>query len=264
MKSPLPSAETWVIVTGASSGIGRATAKHLAQKGYKIVLASEQHEALRAVQSEILKQGQKAEVVDLDLLNSQEVDSFFERVQDKVGFCDILINNAGIGLNKTLDESTDAEFRRVFEVNFFALTNLCRQAFRIMKKEGRGQIINISSASARRSIAYMSCYGASKCAVHGFSQSLRLEAAPYGIKVTEILPISVQTEFFARAGYKPKGLVQTPESIAGLVERAILSSEAEICSSNLTRLGFLLDVLAPNFTAWILETKNKWLTKNSS
>lgn len=104
----------------------------------------------------------------------------------------------------------------------------------------------------------MSCYGATKGAVHCFSQALRLEVAAYGIAVTEILPISVRTDFFQRAGYQPKGLVQTPETIAHLVERAIRTREAEICSSNLTRIGFLLDVLAPNLAHKLVEWQQRW------
>ena len=191
------------------------------------------------------------------MLNPEDVQSFTRRVQEAVGFCEVLVNNAGIGLHKTLEESTDEEFRRVFEINFFALSSLCRQAVSYMKEAGGGQIINISSASARRSLASMSCYGATKGAVHCFSQALRLEVARYGIAVTEILPISVRTEFFDRAGYQPKGLVQTPETIARLIERAIQTREAELCSSQLTRLGFLLDVVAPNFASWLLEWQQK-------
>lgn len=159
-------------------------------------MASEQVEANREVREEILSAGGRAEVVDLDLLNPEDVQSFTRRVQEAVGFCEVLVNNAGIGLHKTLEESSDEEFRRVFEINFFALTSLCRQAVSYMKEAGGGHIINISSASARRSLASMSCYGATKGAVHCFSQALRLEVARYGIAVTEILPISVRTEFF--------------------------------------------------------------------
>ena len=209
------------------------------------------------MRDEILSGGGRAEVVDLNLLNPEDVESFTRRVQEKVGFCEVLVNNAGVGLHKTLEESSDDEFRRVFEINFFALTNLCRQAVAYMKDAGKGHIINISSASARRSLASMSCYGATKGAVHCFSQALRLEVAQYGIAVSEILPISVRTEFFDRAGYQPKGLVQTPETIARLIERAINTREAELCSSQLTRLGFLLDVVAPNFASWLLEWQQR-------
>ena len=254
--------KVWVAITGSSSGIGKSAAFYLARKGFAIVIASEQKEANRQVCAEIVSEGGTAEVVDLDLLSPESVDSFFERVTAKVGFCEVLVNNAGIGLHKKLEESTDAEFRRVFEVNFFALSNLCRQAVLTMKQQGRGHIINISSASARRSLAHMSCYGATKGAVHCFSQALRLEVAPLGIAVTEILPISVRTDFFDRAGYQPKGLVQTPETIAALIERAIRTREAELCSSQLTRLGFVLDVVAPNLAAKLVEWQQRWVNRD--
>lgn len=253
----------WIAITGSSAGIGKASALYLSGLGYPIVLASEQPDALREVAQEIRHSGGRAEVVDLDLLNKEDVDSFFERVEDAVGFCEVLVNNAGIGLHKTLEESSDEEFRRVFEVNFFALTNLCRQAVFCMKREGRGHIINISSASARRSLAHMSCYGATKGAVHCFSQALRLELAGTGIAVTEILPISVRTDFFDRAGYQPKGLVQTPETIARLIERALETKEAELCSSQLTRLGFLFDVLAPNLANKLVEWQQRWQNRKA-
>ena len=248
----------WVAITGSSSGIGKAAAIYLAARGFGIVLASEQAVELRQVQEEIVSAGGRARVIDLNLLDPDDVASFWERVIEETGSCEILVNNAGIGLHKTLEESNDDEFRRVFEINFFALVRLCRDALAYMKQEGGGHIINISSASARRSLAHMSCYGATKGAVHCFSQSLRLEAAPLGVAVTEILPISVRTEFFDRAGYQPKGLVQTPETIAALIERAIRTREAEICSSGPTRLAFVLDAMAPNFTARLLEWHARW------
>lgn len=254
---------TWIAITGSSSGIGKTTALYLAQKGFGIVVCSEQPEANRDVCQEIISAGGRAEVVDLNLLNPDDVGNFFHRVNEKVGFCEVLINNAGIGLHKTHEETSDEEVRRVFEINFFALTSLCRQAIHYMKAQGRGHIINVSSASARRSIAQISCYGASKGAVHCFTQAIRPEVAPYGISVTEILPISVKTEFFDRAGYQPKGLVQTPETIARLIERALRTKEAELCSSQLTRLGFLLDVVAPNFAAKVVEWQTRWKNRKS-
>lgn len=254
---------TWVAITGSSSGIGKSAAQYLARKGYGIVVCSEQPEANQEVCENILSQGGQAVVIDLDLLNPDDVRTFFPRVEEKIGFCEVLVNNAGIGLHKTLEESSEEEFRRVFEVNFFALTSLCRQAIHYMKERGRGHIINISSASARRSLAHMSCYGATKGAVHCFSQAVRSEVAPYGIAVTEILPISVRTDFFDRAGYQPKGLVQTPETIAKLIERALRTREAELCSSQLTRLGFVLDVIAPNLAAKLVEWQARWQKRKS-
>ena len=248
----------WVAVTGASSGIGRATSIHLAAAGYGVVLASEQPAALRQVQDEIRTAGGRAEVVDLDLLDGAAVTRLYADVVERVGFCEVVVNNAGIGLHKTLEESTDAEFQRVFAVNFFSMVTICRSAVEAMKREGRGHLINVSSASARRSLERMSAYGASKGAAHCFSQALRAEVAEHGIAVSEILPISVSTPFFQAAGYKPKGFVQTPESIAALIERAIQTREAEICSSAMTRWGFVLDSMAPNLVARLMNLHRRW------
>lgn len=254
----------WVAITGSSSGIGKATALHLAAAGYGVVLASEQAEALRAVQDEILQAGGRAEVVDLNLLEPGAAEQFYARVVEKVGFCEVVVNNAGIGLHKTLEESTDAEFQRVFTVNFFSMVTICRAALGFMKQQRRGHLINVSSASARRSLERMSCYGASKGAVHCFSQALRAEVAQDGIAVTEILPISVSTPFFDTAGYRPKGLVQTPDTIAALVERAILTRPAELCSSGLTRWGFVLDSVAPNLVSTLMNWHARWARRRDA
>lgn len=255
---------TWIAITGASSGIGKSVALRLAGAGYGVILASEQAEALRLVQSQIAEAGGRAEVVDLDLLDAAAVARFYDDIVERVGFCEIVINNAGIGLHKTLEETTDSEFQRLFAVNFFSMVTICRSAIKAMKREGRGHIINVSSASARRSLERMSCYGASKGAMHCFSQALRAEVAEHGIAVTEILPISVSTAFFEKAGYRPKGLVQTPETIAALVIKAIETRPAEIYSSGLTRWGFMLDALAPNFTARLTEWHGRWARRKDS
>ena len=245
-------------ITGSSSGIGKATAQHLAQQGFGVVLASEQAAQLRQVQAEIQSSGGRAEVVDLNLLDPQSVRDFVPTLVSKVGFCEVIVNNAGIGLHKTLEESTDEDFQRVFAVNFFSMVTICRAAVEVMKTEGRGHLINVSSASARRSLERMTAYGASKGAMHCFTQALRAEVAEHGICVSEILPISVSTPFFDAAGYRPKGLVQTPERIAGLVERVIATREAEVCSSSLTRWGFVVDAMAPNLTARLMNLHRKW------
>lgn len=250
--------QRWVAITGASSGIGKAAALRLAREGNGVVLASEQPEALRQVAAEIAAFGGRAEVIDLNLLDPEAVRDFFRQVCERVGFCEVLVNNAGIGLHKTLEESTDAEFQRVFAVNFFSMVTICRDAVKVMKLQRRGHIINVSSASARRSLERMSCYGATKGAMHCFSQALRAEVAEDGIAVTEILPISVSTAFFDSAGYRPKGLVQTPETIAALISKAIATRPAELCSSGLTRWGFVLDSMAPNLVARLMNWHTRW------
>src|SRR5438876_6879244 len=112
------------------------------------------------------------------------------------------------------------DLRRLFEVNFFAAATLSREALRVMSDRRRGHIINVSSAAARRGLPSMSAYAATKGALHGFTQSLRLEARLFGVAVTEVMPISTRTGFFdaatnrAARPYRPRGIVQTPEYVA--------------------------------------------------
>lgn len=242
----------WAVITGASSGIGEAIAKRLAGERWGVVLVSEQPAELERVHQEIVLAGGSSHPMVLDLLRPEEVSCFAQKVHHQVGFCEVLINNAGIGLHKTLLDSSDQDFQRVFTINFFSVVTLCRSFLPSMLAQGRGHMVNISSASARRSLSKMSCYGASKAALHGFSQALRLELEGTGVAVTEVLPISVQTPFFQAAGYQPKGLVQTPETVAEVVAQALLSRQAEVCTSAFTAWGFVLDALLPNLTADLL------------
>lgn len=250
----------WVVVTGACSGIGRATALLLAQKGCPVVLASDDRLRLQATQHEIEALGGECQAVVVNLLDKESVGSFFERVAWQGRPCSVLVNNAGIGLHKTLVESSDEEVHRVFAINFFAVVTLSRLAVVMMRRQSGGQIVNVSSACGRRSLKNMTAYGASKAAVHAFCQALRAEVDTDGIAVTEILPISVATPFFQTAGYRPKGLVQTPHHIAQLIEHAIRTRPAELSSSRLASWGFVIDALAPN----IVEKVMSWYRHRQS
>src|SRR5262249_40429972 len=154
-------------------------------------------EAVRAAAAEVA-QGGPGDTTPwvADLSQPAEVVGLFERVEEQVGPVDILINNAGIGLQATVLQAEPADLRRLFEVNFFAVATLCRDSLRRMAARGNGHILNVSSAAARRGLPRMSAYAASKHALHGFTQSLRQEAYLLGVLVSEVLPISVRTPFF--------------------------------------------------------------------
>lgn len=167
----------------------------------------------------------------------------------ELGPLDLLVNNAGIGYHSDLLSADLQRIRQLFEVNFFAVVALSQAALAHMAPRGRGHILNVSSASARRSLARMTAYGSSKGAVHSFCQSLRMEAAAYGVGVSEVLPISVITPFFAAAGYRPQGKTQTPDDVARMIIRCVEKNLPELCTDRLTGWGFVLDALAPNLVA---------------
>lgn len=243
-----------ILITGASAGIGKAVALRLAHHGARLALVSNQPAELEDLSRQL-----GAYALEVDLAEPARLEGLVERVEAEIGPLDVLINNAGIGFHATLLDTPTDRLHKVFQVNFFAPVELCRQALARMAPRGRGQLINVTSASARRGLARMSAYAPSKGALHVFSQVLRLEAARHGVQVTEVLPISVQTEFFAvsenRSGrdYRPRGLVHTPEQLAACIHRAVLRPVPEVYPSFLSRLGFLFETAFPNLTARILE-----------
>jgi short-subunit dehydrogenase len=193
-----------------------------------------------------------------DLSHSVQVDGLIARLEEFYGPIDILINNAGIGHHGEVSDTSMETFRRVMEVNFFAAVNLCRQSFLAMKERRRGHILNLTSASARRPLARMGAYGSSKAALHGLTQALRMEAHPFGVRVSEVLPISVTTPFFERASntsghqYRPTGFRHTPDQVAQMVMRCLDRNIGEYVTHLPTALGLALDTLMPNLVSRIL------------
>ena len=240
------------LVTGGSSGIGRALTLALAREGMTVVAASNEPDLLAGLVGEIRSAGGRAEGLEVDLSDPGQVAALLGRAEERVGPLHLLVNNAGMGLQATVEQTPEDRLRRIFEVNFFALAALCREALARMGARGSGHIVNLSSASARRGLPRLSAYASSKAAVHAFTQALRIEARPKGVQVTEILPISVRTPFFERSdnladrAYRPKGLVQTPESVARLVVDCVRRPRAEITTSGLTHWLLVLQSAFPN------------------
>lgn len=240
------------LITGASSGIGFSTASRLAQRGHQVLLLSyDEPELLQAC----ARLGTQAVPILCDLSLSDQVEGLWRRLEESYGPIEILINNAGVGLHAEVVDTDMAAMRRLFEVNFFAAASLCQQAMTAMRLRRRGHILNLTSASARRSLPCIGAYGASKAALHGLTQSLRLEAAGSGVTVGEVLPISVTTPFFARAGYQPRGLTQTPEQVAEQILLCLDRGQAERTTHWPTALGFVLDALFPNWVAALLARR---------
>ena len=248
-----------VLVTGASSGIGLATANRFSHMGLRVFLVSEAEADLQSAVAAIRARGGVAEHRVVDLAQPSRLENLLPDIEQNWGPLDVLVNCAGVGYHSDVLDFHSPILRNLFEINFFALVELSRQALQVMGPRGRGHIVNVTSASARCSLAKMGAYGASKAAAHAFTQSLRIEAASLGVGVSEVLPISVRTNFFRDSktagggkGYSPRGLVQTPESIADLIVDAIRHNRAEVCSHWLTAWGLALDALAPNFVARLL------------
>jgi len=202
-----------VIVTGASSGIGEATAREFAKEGAKVVLAARRVDRLESLAKEIVAMGGGAEalVVQADLSKLEDIQSLITKTLEKYGRIDVLVNNAGFGRLdwlENLDPIKDIQSQ--FDVNVLGVVQTTRQALPIMIKQRSGHIINMCSMAGLVATPTYTIYAACKHAVHGFSEALRREVKPWGIDVSMVYPGGVTTEFGAHAGIKRKTNATTP------------------------------------------------------
>ena len=212
------------IVTGASSGIGEATARELALRGASVVLASRAVDKLEGVQREISASGGLALAVETDVSERGSVETMVRRAVGELGSLDVLVNNAGLGLSGRIAEVRPEDVRHVFEVNALGPLNCIQCALEHMGEGGR--IINVSSVIGRRAIPKVGAYCASKAALGALSDALRVEIAERGVTVTTIYPGTTRTSFRENSrrtgdekrGWRPRGV--TPERVAKKIAAA--------------------------------------------
>lgn len=213
------------VVTGASSGIGRATAIDLARRGVRLVLLARREAALGETAAEARAAG-SAGVIEAvcNVRDEASVEAAIGRAVESFGRLDILINSAGLSLNGDIDGYALDDWRTVIETNLTGTFLTCRAAVPVMKRQGGGRIINVSSGAGRSGIRQMAAYCASKFGVIGFTEALGLEVRADNIRVSVILPGSVATEFTSVAHRQdaPRsgddiGYAMTPEEVAGAI-----------------------------------------------
>ena len=200
--------EKTVIVTGASSGIGRALALRLADEGAWLTLAARNAQRLDSLAGECQQRGGKAIAIPTDVVDESQCRTLIQRTKETYGHIDTLVNNAGIDVVSKLEDLPDLHlFKQVVDVNFYGTVHCTYYALPYLK-ETRGRIVNISSLGGMLAIPFNTSYVASKFAVIGFSDSLRMEAEQAGVSVTVICPSLVVTEFHERyldKNGQPKG-----------------------------------------------------------
>lgn len=202
-----------VIVTGASSGIGEATAREFGREGAKVVLAARRVDRLQSLAQEIAGMGSGADVlvVQADLSKLEDIQSLVKQTLDKYGRIDVLVNNAGFGRLDWLENLDPVkDIQGQFDVNVMGVIQTTRQALPVMIKQRSGSIINMCSMAGLVATPTYSIYAACKHAVHGFSEALRREVKPWGIDVSMVYPGGVVTEFASHAGIKRKTKATTP------------------------------------------------------
>jgi clavulanate-9-aldehyde reducatase len=192
-------------VTGASSGIGEATALALARAGAAVALAARRKDRLEEIAKRISDAGGRALPVEADVTDEEQARRLMETAQRELGGLSILVNNAGLMLLGPFEGADPADWRRMVEVNLLGLLWCTHAALPLMREGGGGDIVNVSSVAGRRADAGAAVYNMTKFGVTGFSEALRQEALHGGIRVTCVEPGFVATEL---QGHNTNPLVQ--------------------------------------------------------
>lgn len=225
---PKPLHEQVVVITGASSGIGRETALQFGRAGAAVVLAARNTTALEAVARDIRDAGGRAHVFPVDVADFEAMQSLAREAVETFGSIDTWVNNAGTSVYATFDETDMDEFKRVVEVDLMGEVHGVKAVLPYFKAQNGGTIINVGSVLSKRSVPLQAAYCAAKHGVKGFTEALRLELArDYpGINVTLVMPSSINTPFFdhARSKLDVKPMPIPPVYPPSVVARVILDA----------------------------------------
>jgi NAD(P)-dependent dehydrogenase (short-subunit alcohol dehydrogenase family) len=206
------------IVTGGTKGIGRAIADALLDEGVSVCVSARDVDVIGPTSRPVGQPSSGREIMfPCDVRNYDHVTGLIGYTVKELGGLDILINNAGIGVFETVEETSPEDFRAVLETNLFGVFYCCHEAIPQMKKRGGGYIINISSLAGANPHPRMAAYNASKFALNGFSEALMQEVRHDNIKVSYIMPGSVNTEFGGDSPSAEKSWQLTPQDIARVV-----------------------------------------------
>ena len=245
-----------VVLTGASSGVGAATARVLAEKGAIVVLAARSMDKLNKVAAELRG---KHEVVRLDVTNEEQVNEAVRSIHERFGRIDVLVNNAGFGEFVAFPEAKLAQFREMMDVNYLGVVRCCQAVYPYMREAGAGHIVNVASIAGKLATSKSTAYSASKHALLGFTNALRQDLKGTGIKVSAVNPGPIDTPFFDRAD--PEGtyvrnlgsFMLKPEQVANAIAKVIERVTPEKDMPFISGFGAKLFQLFPKLTDKLLS-----------
>lgn len=236
-----------VLITGASSGIGKTVAKIISARGAKVALLARRQEKLSQLVDSLGDNGE-ALAVPVDVTDRDEVFTAVQKAHDHFGKLDIIINSAGLGHFGPIENLTPAELDGVVKTNIYGLLNVTQAAIPYLK-ESQGMIVNISSGLSKRALPFLAVYAGTKSMVDALSDGMRLELRKYGIKVINYCPPETETEFADKslkgAGLNPgtmKRKLARVEDVAQDIVKAIVAEKREVVNGKALKV---MNFLAP-------------------
>lgn len=253
-----------VVITGASSGIGRATALQMAERGATVVVAARREQALQDVVSECETLGGRALAVPTDVTDERAVQQLAQHALENFGRIDVWVNNAAVTLFARFEEAPPEACRRVIETNLFGYIHGARAALQAFREQGSGILIQNASVYGTIGAPFVSAYIVTKFAIRGLSECLRQEVRDVrDIAICTILPASIDTPLFQHAGnytgraVKPLTPIYFAEKVARAIVECAIDPAREVVVGNAGRVMRLLHALAPPlyeaYSAWKVE-----------
>ena len=249
-----------IAITGASAGIGRATALRLARDGAAVAICARRRDLLDAVAAEIVAGGGQALAVVADVTRAADMDAFVAQTVARFGRLDVMLCNAGFGIAGAIDEIAPDQMQKLMDVNYTGTYHATRAALPLFRRQGSGHVIMVSSIVGKRGVPYMGAYSATKFAQVGLAECLRSELVGTGIHVTLVYPVSTETEFFdvmsretGAAVTRAMGPRQRVAVVADAIARAIERPVPEVYPHVMSRLLVILNALAPGFTDGVVK-----------
>ena len=254
-----------VVITGASSGIGRATALEFARHSARLVLAARNESNLEKTAQLCQKAGaREVLVVPTDTTEEDEVQKLASQAAEEFGRIDVWINNAGVGLYGSFEDTPIEDYRRLLETNLFGYIYGARAVLPYFREQGTGVLINVGSQVSLGGLPYNNAYTTSKYAVRGFADSLRQELVDSDIHVCTVYPASTDTPFFEHAAnysgrqVQPLGSVDKPEKVARIIRETAETPQPEVLVSPGAGTGMaFLHWVAPEAYDRLLSRKTK-------
>lgn len=259
-----------ILITGASQGIGKATALLFANKGYDLVLAARESDHLSAASQEVQNLGRQALAVPTDVKDPDQVKTLVDKALERYGAIDVLVNNAGIYVSGPVEEFSLDDWHQTIDLNLWGYIHTINALLPHMLERGTGTIVNLSSIGGKVPIPYVTPYCTSKFAVTGLTEAMHSELKPKGIHVCGIYPSLIDSSFMKRAMFRGKDeqdaqarrqqleqvlatpVIEKPEDVAKAIWEAVKHQRSEVLvgSANVSKAAYNV---FPGFMQWMFR-----------